>query len=66
MNKILDLNEDEPNLSSTHNRNAEALRNSNLFLNLNQNAIPDDDVFEICDENEEVNFGQSSMFLQVR
>lgn len=46
MDRILDLNEDE-----TNNRNDSALRNSNLFMNLNDNP-PADDVFEICDEGE--------------
>lgn len=36
-------------------------------MNLKDNAnMNDDDVFEICDENEEVNFGQGSANLQVR
>ena len=61
MNRILDLNYEQ------QIQNQDALKNSNLFMNLKDNAnMNDDDVFEICDENEEVNFGQGSANLQVR
>lgn len=52
-------------MDSSANKKEEAMKNSNLFMNLNDNPAADD-VFEICDEDEEVNFGQSSLNLQIR
>ena len=66
MNRILDLNDDYESVSQNKSeRRDEVMKNSNLFMNLNDNPV-NDDFFEICDENEEINFGQSSLNLQFR
>ena len=39
------------------------MRSSNLFQHLDENIDLNENAFEICDEEEEINFGQSAANL---